>query len=408
MLKKLKLKFILINMLLVAAVLLTVAAANIASVYRIERAQTERSLDRIFDMAGRTDAPPEFDGRGNMPQMGKDELPDIYAFLVLVDENGGVVRRYAVNADMDGETLSAAIAAALSGEDRGTLSKQQLLYEKRQSGEGTLIAFASSAAMNARITQTALSSALMFAVSLLPLLGIGIFLSNMAVKPAERAWQQQKQFVADASHDLKTPLTVILANNNILRAHADETVASQIKWIESTDEEAGRMRALTDKLLELARTENLKNTVTLAATDVSALCEQTALQFEPVAFEKGVAVESDVEPQITVKTDAESFSRLAYILVDNAVKYSKSGGTVKVLLKKEKHGVKFAVQNFGEVISEEDLPHLFERFYRADKVRSVGGYGLGLSIAKNIAEALGGSITAQSDEKNGTVFTVTL
>ena len=107
-----------------------------------------------------------------------------------------------------------------------------------------------------------------------------------------------------------------------------------------------------------------------------------------------------------MKTNEESLVRLIHILTDNAIKYSKSGDTVKVSLSRTKQNVKLSVKNNGNTISEEDLPHIFERFYRADKARSVGGHGLGLSIAKNIAESLDGKITAESSEQNGTVFTV--
>ena len=209
-------------------------------------------------------------------------------------------------------------------------------------------------------------------------------LADVAVKPTEEAWKQQKRFIADASHDLKTPLTVIMANNDIMLSHPNSAVAEQKKWLESTKEEGEHMQALINKMLELARSESL------------------------VAYEKNVEIVSEITPNIVVKSNGEEFTRLVYILVDNAIKYAPVNSKITVRLYSTKKGVILDINNSGSVISKEELPHIFERFYRSDSARTNGGFGLGLSIAKNIVTALNGEISATSTKENGTTFTVKL
>lgn len=183
---------------------------------------------------------------------------------------------------------------------------------------------------------------------------------------------------------------------------------SQLKWIESTEEEAQYMRGLVDRMLELAKSEDMGTKAMLSDLDISELSQRVILQFEPVAFERQVTIESDITPEVRIKAEMESYVRLIHILIDNAIKYSPEGGRVTVRLSVAKQTARLSVHNEGDAIPAEDLPHIFERFYRADKARGTGGYGLGLSIAKNIAEAMGGKISAESSPAHGTVFTVLL
>jgi len=233
-------------------------------------------------------------------------------------------------------------------------------------------------------------------------------LADVAVKPTEEAWKQQKRFIADASHDLKTPLTVIMANNDIMLSHPNSIVAEQKKWLESTKAEGEYMQALINKMLELARSEALASTIKLENTNISELVEKTALQLEPVAYEKNVEIKSEITSNLVIKSNSEEFTRLIYILVDNAIKYAKEGSRITISLCNTKKEIALNINNSGNVISKEELPHIFERFYRSDSARTSGGFGLGLSIAKNIVTALNGEISATSTKENGTTFTVIL
>ena len=446
MLKKLKRKFTLINLALATLVLLVVLIFHLVTVYQAEKREIYDSLDRVSEIARQnTDGPPavippdgemgdpgqnpgeggtpgkppseggapgQAPGEGrperDLPRMGRDELPGVYAFSVKTDAEGNIYETFAMNADMDENDLAEAVRLALaSDEDDGKIASLDLLYRRYAREDGTQISFASYAALSGTMRRDLLISLIVFAVGVALLFGVSLFLSGLALKPVAEAWEGQKRFVADVSHDLRTPLTVILANNNILRTHPDETVASQMKWIDGSDEEAERMKSLTEKMLELSRSETVGGSIELVPVDLSDLLGETVMHFEPVAFEAGVGLESKIDPGIVVRSDRDAFSRIAHILIDNAIKYAGRGTNVEVALERKKQVI-FSVKNRGEVISADDLAHIFDRFYRADRVRSVGGHGLGLSIAKNLTEALRGKIAVTSSEENGTEFTVAL
>ena len=336
-------------------------------------------------------------------------MPYVYAFSVLVDENGEITGRYENGADMDEDVLASAVGLVMDSDAQsGTLRSFALIYMKKSIPNGTVIAFASLEPLKITMKNTVLISVAACLSSLLIFLYVSNVLAGFAIKPIAAAWRQQKQFVADASHDLKTPLTVILANTGILMSHKEQTLESQLKWIESTEEEAQYMRGLVDRMLELAKSEDMGTKAMLSDLDISELSQRVILQFEPVAFERQVTIESDIAPEVRIKAEMESYVRLIHILIDNAIKYSPEGGRVTVRLSVAKQTARLSVHNEGDAIPAEDLPHIFERFYRADKARGTGGYGLGLSIAKNIAEAMGGKISAESSPARGTVFTVLL
>ena len=245
----------------------------------------------------------------------------------------------------------------------------------------------------------------LLAASLVVIFLISLGLSSLAVKPVKKAWEQQKQFVADASHELKTPLTVILANNNIMMSHKDSTVADERQWLESTEEEAQHMKKLIDQMLFLAKSDAGTSNIELCDVDFSEIAEATTLNFEPVAFEKQIMIDSEIDSQIVLRGNSLWLNQLSHILIDNAVKYAAPDTTVTIRLKRRENAVEFSVNNLGSVISEEELEHIFDRFYRAEKSRTTKGYGLGLSIAKRITEKMNGRLTAASNETDGTTFT---
>ena len=159
---------------------------------------------------------------------------------------------------------------------------------------------------------------------------VSLVLSSVALRPAERAWQQQRQFVADASHELKTPLTVILANTGIMAAHPDATVASQRKWLGYIQEEAQRMKELVEDMLFLAKHDGAERPKDSRTVNFSDLVTGCVLRFESVAFEAGVALDSQITPDLELLGDPEQLRRLVAILVDNAVKYAGPRGSASL------------------------------------------------------------------------------
>ncbi len=407
MIKKLRKKFVLINMTLVCIVLLIVFAALFISAVNQAQRETKDALDRAA-MIKEGEAFPR-------PKIGpmdhREPFSLVPTFTVTVDENGGVTAISQERAEVDGEVIVSAAGQAMA-QDRpeGKIASLGLRYLKREVRGGTLIAFADTSYETAAVTRWLVLSLLVGLGGLGAFLAISLFLARWALKPVEAAWEQQRQFVQDASHELKTPLTVILANTGILLRHKEETVHQQLKWVEYTRDEAERMKKLVDGMLFLAKADAARAPAALAPVHFSDILWSSVLPFESVAFERHVMLESAIAPDVLVMGDEGQLKQLAAILLDNACKYAGEGGKVTVALEKSQDKARLTVHNTGAPIPAEQLPRIFERFYRADssRARDQGGYGLGLAIARSIAEGHKGRISAESAAGQGTAFTVVL
>lgn len=233
-------------------------------------------------------------------------------------------------------------------------------------------------------------------------------LSAIAARPMEEAIRREKQFVADASHDLKTPLSVILANNAILMENPDAPAGNLARWLDSTQLAAKRMQQLIGEMLTLAEAERQDAPLTLEPIDLADIAMKAALELESVAFEKNVTLDTDLPEKCVIRGNADYLLRIVTSLLENALKYEPAGGQVILALTQSKRKTVLSVRNPGSRIPEEDLPHVFDRFYRSDKSRtnSQGSFGLGLAITKEMTQRLGGSVTAASSEAEGTTFRV--
>jgi len=228
-------------------------------------------------------------------------------------------------------------------------------------------------------------------------LGLSILLAKWAIRPVELAWQQQKQFVADASHELKTPLTVIMTNAELMQEDG-YTEMERRQFAESIFTMASQMRGLVLGLLELARVDNGAVKTAMTNVDMSNLVSDGLLPFEPLFFEKGLSLSEEIEGGIQVHGSGSHLRQVLDILLDNAMKYGDPGGQVWIRLKKQGIHCILSVASTGESLSRQELKAIFKRFYRVDKVRSrSGSYGLGLSIASGIVEEHRGKIWAESE-----------
>lgn len=393
MIQELRKKFILINMALVLLVLVVVFSA--LTISNGQRAR-EESLMTLHMALNRRDNvhPPRFEvGKKPPPEFARAPV-----FIMTIDGEGNeqVVRNEQI--DVAVPDLKAIGEAVLSSEKNiGVLRGYNLRFLKKQEGDLLRVAF-----VDMSIEKSAVQHAL--AMSAVALMGasaafflISLFLSHWALRPVERAWEQQRRFVSDASHELKTPLTVILANMDILQAHRNASVDSQWKWMHNTREEARRMKELVDSLLFLAKYDQTKESEMRSRINLGELVTNIALTFESLAFERNVLLKiEEVDQEIFILGEEKQLKQLASILLDNGIKYAKEGGTVCVQLTLTGARVCFSVYNEGTPLSTDELAHLFERFYRADESRSEEGYGLGLAIAKTIAEGHNGKVFAES------------
>lgn len=351
--------------------------------------------------------------QSSMPEIGSrnDVIIPIAVYLVKSDGVYTALGDYA-SASISHSLLLQANAEALAyPRTSGLLDDVGLYFERRETSNGTLVAYADESNVNAW-QSLAWTLVGVGAGVLVAFLLINIFFSWWALRPVQRAWNQQTQFVADASHELKTPLTVILANMAIVRSQPEATVAEQAQWLESTQTEAERMQQLVNDMLDLARPDNATRAeLPHVPVDLTDLAETEVLQFESVAFERGITLESQVAPGVHVTGNPARLQRMISTLIDNACKYADDSGRVDVTLATSRgRDAKLTVRNTGAPIAADDLPHVFDRFYRADKARTsgTGGYGLGLAIAREIAREHNGDITVESSEGAGTAFTVKL
>ena len=216
-------------------------------------------------------------------------------------------------------------------------------------------------------------------------------ISEWITKPARESFEKQKQFIADASHELKTPLSVIVASSEALEDNPKEK-----KWLINIKEEANRMNLLITDLLELAKSE--QKTDILKDGNLSKVVELSTLTFEGKAFESNIKIDYDIDPNIKMKMSENSIKQLVEILLDNAVKHSEEKSTINISLKEDNDQIELLVKNKGEAIPKGEEEKIFERFYRVDKSRNRDSnrYGLGLAIAKNIVLNHNGKISAYS------------
>ena len=410
MLKRLRWKFTGILMLLLCGVLAAVLAVQTASAVRQYRAGTEQVLQAVLRRSQAAVDPWSGPRDGGELDQDRELYTAIPAFCAMVDGSGQIQLAIAYNAAIGEDDVIQAVEGALAdGGGAGRLSRLGLRYQVEPIGRYYAVAFADLGWEREGTRKQVLSAAVLFAVAAAGFFAVSWFLSRWLVRPVEEGWQRQRQFVADASHELKTPLTELLADVDILLSHQDETVGSQRKWVEYIREEGLRMKGLVQDLLFLARGDAAGWQRPQGTADLSGLCEGCVLSFEPVAFEQGLVLESEVAPGVTVTGNEEELRRLAAILLDNACKYCEPGGTVRLTLAAEGRA-QLTVHNTGEAIPAEAQPHLFERFYRSDAARNrgTGGYGLGLAIAAAIVEGHRGKIAVHSAPGEGTAFTVTL
>lgn len=305
----------------------------------------------------------------------------------------------------DAEAVSAAEEAQRTGLTSGLLPESELRYLIRTDAEGsTRITFISTAEYAEQLRIQIMTCLLLAPILLVPLYFLAALpLSRWLTKPVRQTWAAQKQFIADASHELKTPLTVILANLSILRKQSPED-----KWLESTHEEAQRMRQLVDEMLSLARTEDEQSVCNFAKANLSELLEHSLMTIEPVAYDNSVTLETNVEENITAVCSETHIRQLMMILLDNAIKYAGGEKKVTVSFIKKQERVELRVVNTGTPIPAEMLPHIFERFYRGEAIRTSNGFGLGLAIAGQICQRHKWRIQVMSTEDTGTTFLVQL
>jgi signal transduction histidine kinase len=388
MLKNLRLKFILFNMIIVTGMLCVIFGL----VFHFTKSSLEsESLNMMQTIAS---VPFQLDRPGERPK--EIRLP---YFTLQISAKGDLIAVGGGYYDLSDQAflkeLTDAVFAAKT--QTGILQEYHLRFYRAPAPGGETLVFADVSSEYTTLHHLIRTCCVIGIISFLIFLGISFLLAKWAVKPVEKAWQQQRQFVADASHELKTPLTVIMTNAELLQSPAYDT-ENKAQFSDSILTMAKQMRSLVERLLTLARADSGRAELVFSKLNYSKLVYDALLPFEPVFFEKGLLLSSQISPDIFVSGSAAHLRQAVEVLLDNAQKYSAPNGETFVSLQKHTRGhCLLAVSNPGEAISSEELHQIFRRFYRADKAKSrTGSFGLGLSIAEQIVQEHHGRIWAES------------
>lgn len=424
MFKALRNKLLITNIIIITALVVGCLTAIQLLMYRSVRSDVNNRLERSVSMGMQAvkkqfeperarEIPPESEHKRQQDMPPRDPVEDRFSadFSVYVDSDGNMISEF-TNLNVDESDYTDAVQKILS-ENKGngsvTLGNESWAYKCVGFNDGYIIAFAQDSSQKKILLNLGL---LLVGIGILSIgiaFLISLYIANRSIKPIEESYNRQKRFVADASHELRTPLAAINANADLLLSHPESTVAQEKKWIIYIKDETERMTGLTNDLLYLAKADEDREEKVFSPVSISDITESTVLETEAEAFEKGLKLKYNVEPELKIFASQHRLKQLILILIDNALKYTPQNGYINISLKSDGSKAVLSVENSGDGIAPDELPHIFDRFYRTDKsrARESGGSGLGLSIAKGICKSINADICAESEVGVKTVFTVT-
>lgn len=408
MINRLRRRFILIA---VSSVTLVIVVLNL-SINLINFLSTDSDLSRMLEII--------YENQGAVPDFPRGGRPDEMRDLPITPETPYSTRYFVLRYDGDGrlrnldmrhiaavteEDVDAYLSVAMDrGAGFGYFGSYKYYVVPDGSGEPTAIFLECRQALRS-VRMFALTSALVVIVCIALVYVLVLFFSKRAIDPVVRSVEKQKQFITDASHELKTPLTVITTSLKVLEMEVGEQ-----KWIDKAQAQAEKMGHLVGDLVTLSRLDEEKPRLQIAGFPISEAVAETAESFRDFAATQGHALALEIPSGLTYRGDEYAVRQLVSILLDNAVKYADEGSGIGLRLERTKRGMTLRVHNACTGMDPSELDRLFDRFYRVEKSRSkeTGGFGVGLSIARSIAEAHRGSIRAECPDANTIQFTVLL
>ncbi len=397
MFKKSRIKIIVAVMASIVAILSGTLAVILGTSYAQMHTDSRRMLEQYAreyrletdedDMQGEQktedEKPPMLD-RQRPDELHKFDVSTFYS--VAVSDDGTVLKTENESGTMYSDEALEAYAKEIINGTAKTGEIKNLTYLKEQKDGYVLVAFIDNAIMQGGMATVFRNTLIFGGIAVIAVFIASVFLAKRIVSPLEESFQKQKQFISDAGHELKTPISVVGANAELLSREIGEN-----RWLSNIQYENEHMGALVRQLLELARMENVAPQA--ESLDFSRIVDGELLPFESVAFEHGLELTSDIADGIRVNGDASRLKQLVSILIDNAIRHSEKGKEVAVTLKADRGYARLSVVNSGKEIPAELQKQIFERFYRIDTARSDDGhFGLGLSIAKAITDSHQGSI----------------
>lgn len=398
MIQSLRRRFILITTAALAAALVCITAAINLGQYFL----TTNQVDEIIQLIWENDN--EMPLGLLHPEFSPETAYETRYFVVRFNANGQLdyINTNHVAALTEEGALNQVVDILEGGKSQGYISHYRYGVYTTAYGRSVIAVDCYSRLQSCR---TLLEVTALAAVALLGIVVLILLLtSRRVVSPFVENYEKQRRFITDAGHELKTPLTIISANADVL-----EMTEGKSEWTQSIKDQVGRMNRLVRSLIELSRADELSQERTVREFDLSELAGQSAESFHILADQRGLCLETEIEPGLRYTGDPDEILRLLGILLDNALKYADPGSTISLGLRGAKRRRILTVRNFCAGLDPNTLPHLFDRFYRADKSRSreSGGYGIGLSIAQSIVRRAKGKISVSGE--NGVItFTVEL
>ncbi|WP_339298541.1 HAMP domain-containing sensor histidine kinase [Paenibacillus sp. FSL R5-0623] len=450
MFKKLRNRFLIVNLVSISIMMLVAFATIYTITYQNVQRETNMELYKVSDFyhspynsskmprgEGQGSGTGGSSGSGSSSSSGSDSFPSdamggdnggpggdpnspparSVSFMIKTDDQWKITDTHS-RFDMEDTFYTEALQkvdqdkVGDSGRQTGqfALDGTDWAYVVDPSGDGHMIVFIDVTAQQGILTNLIYTFAVVGLVMLIVIYFLSRYFANRSIAPVREAFEKQKQFIGDASHELKTPLAIINTNADVLLANQEDTIANQAKWLHYIKSETERMTGLTNDLLYLTQMDDSRSTMIHAKFNMSDAVESIILPMEAVIFEKNISLDYNIEPNLTVHGNCEQIKQVILILLDNAVKYSGTKGAVNVTLQKQNNDVVLAVSNTGEGIAPEHLDRIFDRFYRTDssRARKHGGHGLGLAIARSIVDQHKGELYARSVVGEGATFYVRL
>ena len=404
MIKKLRRKFILIAMCSMIFVLGTIVTVINVLNYQKTDNYSNRIISLLTDNEG--GFPKDFPVRPNQGDGMTPETPfEARFFSVMLDEQGDVVfsdvRQIAAITPQTAEEY----AKTLYQDSKTAGMYDDYKYRAKETDKGTLYIFLDCTREMNSFRGFLQTSILISLGGLAVVFILIIIFSHIALKPVEESYQKQKHFITNASHDVKTPLTIINAGAEVI-----ELEHGEVEWTKEIKKQTERLTALTDKLVFLSRMDEENQKIEIREFNLSELICEAIEPYENIATSKGFSLSFDCQSDIVYKGNEEMLSQAIALLMDNALKYTNEQGQISISLKKTVKGIELRFKNTADSVKEGNNNEIFERFYRSEQSRNskTGGHGIGLSVVKAIISAHKGKISAYSSDGKSMEFLIVL